>query len=28
VHCGTPVTIDLWGERLAAAAWDEAVGPR
>jgi 4-methylaminobutanoate oxidase (formaldehyde-forming) len=28
VHRGTPVTIDLWGERLAAAAWDEAVGPR
>jgi 4-methylaminobutanoate oxidase (formaldehyde-forming) len=25
VHRGTPVTIDLWGEPLAATAWDEQV---
>ena len=25
VHRGTPVSIDLWGEPVAARAWDEAV---
>jgi glycine cleavage system aminomethyltransferase T len=25
VHAGTPVLIDLWGEPVAATAWDEAV---
>jgi glycine cleavage system aminomethyltransferase T/glycine/D-amino acid oxidase-like deaminating enzyme len=25
VHRGTPVTIDLWGEPMAATAWDEPV---
>ena len=24
-HHGTPATIDLWGEAIAATAWDEAV---
>ena len=25
VHRGTPVSIDVWGESVAATAWDEAV---
>ncbi|HSC01610.1 MAG TPA: FAD-dependent oxidoreductase, partial [Burkholderiaceae bacterium] len=27
-HAGTPVTIDLWGEAVAATAWDRAVRDR
>ena len=28
VHRGTPVAIDVWGEAVAATAWDEAVRQR
>jgi len=21
-HAGTPIEVDLWGERIPAAAWD------
>ena len=28
VHRGTPVVIDLWGEPMAATAWDAPVWPR
>ncbi|HEU5294577.1 MAG TPA: FAD-dependent oxidoreductase [Burkholderiaceae bacterium] len=27
-HAGTPVTIDLWGEGVAATAWDQAARER
>jgi 4-methylaminobutanoate oxidase (formaldehyde-forming) len=27
-HAGTPVQIDLWGEAVAATAWDAAVWSR
>ena len=28
VHRGTPVVIDLWGEPMAAKAWDAPTWPR
>jgi hypothetical protein len=28
VHAGTPASIDLWGEPVAAGAWDRWTPPR